>query len=179
LRVSLVSWCHTFAHYVSASAAIVVRFAYVKDFANPDFLCKSLADPPKYRLVNVAGATLDIAIWSTTEQGLAITAGSLATLRPLIRSVGHKLGFTIKRPSELKDSGNQVPGSREHGNSRQKHRGPFSLTTFMRRDDAGVELASQAGDFVDDGDGKAGKGAPIWNAQQRRENDSEEALRPG
>ncbi|KFA70258.1 hypothetical protein S40285_07899 [Stachybotrys chlorohalonatus IBT 40285] len=146
-----------------ASAAIVVRFSYVKDFANPDFLW----------------ATLDIAIWSTTEQGLAITAGSLATLRPLIRLVGHSLGFTSNRPSELKDSGNPIPGSQEHENSRHKHRGPFSLTTFMRRDDAGVELASQAGDFVEDRDGKAGKGAPIWTAQQRRENDSEEALRSG
>lgn len=156
-----------------------MRFSYVKDFANPDFLCKSLADPSRHHLFNVSGATLDIAIWSTTEQGLAITAGSLATLRPLIRLVGHSLGFTSNRPSELKDSGNPIPGSQEHENSRHKHRGPFSLTTFMRRDDAGVELASQAGDFVEDRDGKAGKGAPIWTAQQRRENDSEEALRSG
>ncbi|GME36641.1 putative integral membrane protein [Neofusicoccum parvum] len=54
-----------------ASSAVLVRMAYIKDFKNPDFLY----------------ATVDIAIWSDTEQGLAITAGSLATLRPLFRMV--------------------------------------------------------------------------------------------
>lgn len=39
-----------------------------------------------------ADATVDIAIWSDTEQGLAITAGSLATLRPLFRAVTSKFG---------------------------------------------------------------------------------------
>lgn len=36
--------------------------------------------------------TNNVAIWSTTELYLAITAGSLATLRPLIIKVGRKLG---------------------------------------------------------------------------------------
>ena len=35
----------------------------------------------------------NIAIWTSVEQSLAITAGSLATLRPLIRKVGRKLGL--------------------------------------------------------------------------------------
>ncbi|OJD35828.1 uncharacterized protein BKCO1_15000110 [Diplodia corticola] len=59
-----------------ASSAVIVRMAYVKDFKDPDFLY----------------ATVDIAIWSDTEQGLAITAGSLATLRPLFRLVTSKFG---------------------------------------------------------------------------------------
>ena len=47
------------------------------DFRNPDFLW----------------ATVDIAIWSDIEQGLAITAGSLATLRPLWRQMSSTFGF--------------------------------------------------------------------------------------
>lgn len=40
------------------------------------------------RLANAAtGDTLDTAIWSTIEQGLAISAGSLATTRPLFRLI--------------------------------------------------------------------------------------------
>ncbi|KAI1848019.1 hypothetical protein JX265_002024 [Neoarthrinium moseri] len=61
-----------------ASGAVVVRFAYLPRFRDPDFLW----------------ATVDIAIWSTVEQGLAVAAGSLATLRPLIKLVGWKLGLT-------------------------------------------------------------------------------------
>lgn len=37
--------------------------------------------------------TLDIAIWSAVECGLAVTAGSLATLRPLFRLMSRKLGL--------------------------------------------------------------------------------------
>ncbi|KKY15728.1 putative integral membrane [Diplodia seriata] len=52
-----------------ASAGVLVRTAYVRDFRDPDFLY----------------STVDIAIWSDIEEGLAITAGSLACLRPLFR----------------------------------------------------------------------------------------------
>lgn len=41
--------------------------------------------------------TTDIAIWSTVEQGLAITAGSLAAVRPLFQAVLTKLGLTTQR----------------------------------------------------------------------------------
>ena len=63
----------------SASIAVVVRLPYVKDFKNPDFLY----------------ATTDIAIWSAVEQGLAIIAGSLATLRPLFQQVSARMGFSV------------------------------------------------------------------------------------
>ncbi|KAF2123136.1 hypothetical protein BDV96DRAFT_481277 [Lophiotrema nucula] len=85
-----------------ASSAVVVRFAYLHKFTDPDFLW----------------ATLDIAIWSTIEQGLAITAGSLATLRPLMQIVTHKLGLSTtrsrNRPSAYGLSGSQ-PLSRRKG----------------------------------------------------------------
>ncbi|KAF2476778.1 uncharacterized protein BDR25DRAFT_203703, partial [Lindgomyces ingoldianus] len=71
-----------------ASSAVVVRLAYLKNFRDPDFLW----------------ATLDIAIWSTVEQGLAITAGSLATLRPLMQLVTHGLGLSTG-PSRMRPSG--------------------------------------------------------------------------
>lgn len=40
--------------------------------------------------------TADVAIWSTVEQCLAITAGCLATLQPLVKLVGYKLGLASK-----------------------------------------------------------------------------------
>jgi hypothetical protein len=55
----------------SASAATIIRFPYVPDLSNTaDFLY----------------ATTDVAIWSITETGLAITASAAATLRPLFRT---------------------------------------------------------------------------------------------
>ncbi|KAJ5689453.1 hypothetical protein N7462_003845 [Penicillium macrosclerotiorum] len=56
-----------------ASSAVIIRFPFVSTFGDPDFLY----------------ATYQIAIWSNIEAGLGITAGSLATLRPLLR---HWLG---------------------------------------------------------------------------------------
>ncbi|KAL3471740.1 integral membrane protein [Aspergillus californicus] len=52
-----------------ASSAVIVRMPFVNTFADDDFLW----------------ATIEIAIWSNIETGLGITAGSLATLRPLLR----------------------------------------------------------------------------------------------
>ncbi|KAI6083852.1 hypothetical protein F4821DRAFT_183194 [Hypoxylon rubiginosum] len=65
-----------------ASSAVAVRCAYFSRLRDPDFLF----------------STVDVAVWSTIEQGLAISAGSLATLRPLLKQIGYKLGVTT-RPS--------------------------------------------------------------------------------
>ncbi|KAK7954775.1 hypothetical protein PG996_015581, partial [Apiospora saccharicola] len=62
---------------VVASVGVAVRFAYLDDFTQPDFLFD----------------TSDIAIWSAVECGLAVTAGSLATLKPLCRLISQKLGL--------------------------------------------------------------------------------------
>ncbi|KAJ6082816.1 hypothetical protein N7467_006951 [Penicillium canescens] len=63
-----------------ASSAVIVRIPFVKTFDDlDDFLY----------------ATVQIAYWSNLEVGLGITAGSLATLRPLLR---HWLG-TYADPS--------------------------------------------------------------------------------
>ncbi|KAK0383058.1 hypothetical protein NLU13_8973 [Sarocladium strictum] len=106
-----------------ASTAVLVRFAYVKDFKNPDFLW----------------ATIDIAIWSTTEQGLAITAGSLATLRPLVRLVTSKVSSLYgNRSTNLRASDHPHPPT--IGGMGSKHKlnrphGPFSLITAGGDDD--------------------------------------------
>lgn len=48
-------------------------------------------------------ATIDIAIWSTAEGGLGITAGNLATLRPLVQSMGNCFGLTQSGQTQLSD----------------------------------------------------------------------------
>lgn len=78
----------------SASIAVTVRLAYVMDFRNPDFLY----------------ATVDVAIWSDIEQGLAITAGSLATLRPLYRQLASRMGFSTGIPEvDSRPTGMRTP----------------------------------------------------------------------
>ncbi|KAI0165998.1 hypothetical protein GGR57DRAFT_1525 [Xylariaceae sp. FL1272] len=66
-----------------ASAAVIVRCFFLPRIQDPDFLW----------------ATTDVAIWSSVEEALAISAGSLATLRPLVKIIGYKLGMTT-RPSD-------------------------------------------------------------------------------
>ncbi|EMD89543.1 hypothetical protein COCC4DRAFT_124963 [Bipolaris maydis ATCC 48331] len=71
-----------------ASAAVIARLPFIHFFNSPDFLW----------------STLDIAIWSSVEQGLAITAGSLATLRPLFFIAMSKLGLSMRNPSAYRPS---------------------------------------------------------------------------
>ncbi|KAK1569797.1 uncharacterized protein LY79DRAFT_643380 [Colletotrichum navitas] len=150
-----------------ASAAVVVRMPFVLDFKNPDFLY----------------ATVDIAIWSTVEQGLACTAGSLATLRPLFRLVGYRLGFTSMGPSQLHDyergnpsaMGGKVNNISNTSSSRQR-RGPFSLTTFMAKDDINSQdMANSESDrsLQHEPSNKRARG---WESTGRRNNESETEL---
>ncbi|KAJ5138955.1 uncharacterized protein N7515_003803 [Penicillium bovifimosum] len=85
-----------------ASAAVIVRIPFVSTFADPDFLY----------------ATVHIAIWSNVEAGLGITAGSLATLRPLLRVI---MGSTSSQ-----DYSSGFPGPQSPSASR-KLGGPFPL----------------------------------------------------
>ncbi|KAF7118893.1 hypothetical protein CNMCM5793_008529 [Aspergillus hiratsukae] len=59
-----------------ASVAIIIRIPFVQTIRDQDFLY----------------ATVQIAIWSNIETGLAITAGSLATVRPLFRVLNSRTG---------------------------------------------------------------------------------------
>ncbi|KAI1204350.1 uncharacterized protein F4807DRAFT_465795 [Annulohypoxylon truncatum] len=114
-----------------ASSAVVVRLAYIKDFKDPDFLW----------------ATVYIAVWSTTEQGLAITAGSLATLRPLYRIAAQGLGMWSSTagiahsdnvPKTFGSSGvGRFGGRYGKGNKGSRgYSGGFDLTTFAQDEEA-------------------------------------------
>ncbi|KXJ91806.1 hypothetical protein Micbo1qcDRAFT_194837 [Microdochium bolleyi] len=118
-----------------ASAGLVVRSPYLLTFRDPDFLY----------------ATVDIAIWSTVEQGLAITAGSLATTRPLLRLWGQKLGLSTSTPNKLAysdgpygpngmHSGNGGLGgtnNKQHGNKSQVEAYGLSSRHTVRKDGNG------------------------------------------
>ncbi|KAH7113058.1 hypothetical protein EDB81DRAFT_735044 [Dactylonectria macrodidyma] len=126
-----------------ASAATVVRFVYCEDARDPDFLY----------------ATINIVIWSTVEQGLAVAAGSLATLRPLLRIVTHKFGLSVSaRPSSL--NGSENPDRFERRS--KKHYGG--------RDGVNLHLESMNGYMV------RGKDDKSWKTQGLPENGSEEEL---
>jgi hypothetical protein len=100
----------------SASAAVIVRLAYVPTFRDPDFLY----------------ATVPIAIWSEVEMSLAITAGSLPTLRPLYRVVATKLSlktsfFSTRRSNKDIEAGNVSKWGVKTSNASSKDLG---LTSF-------------------------------------------------
>ncbi|KAL6705466.1 hypothetical protein ACN47E_006731 [Coniothyrium glycines] len=102
-----------------ASIAIVVRMAYVMDFITDDFLYD----------------TVDIAIWSDIEQGLAIAAGSLATLRPLYKLLSARLGLSNNASTRAKPrimSPHVRSGFSEQ--SKKKKTGLYSLTTLSHAD---------------------------------------------
>jgi hypothetical protein len=98
-----------------ASVAVLCRMAYVMDFKNPDFLW----------------ATLDIAIWSDVEQGLAITAGSLATLRPLYRKLATRLGINTTGQGESGKGTPQWYGGPSTAKE-SKRKSLFHFGTLMR-----------------------------------------------
>lgn len=137
-----------------ASSATVVRFAYCKDAKDPDFLY----------------ATINIVIWSTIEQGLAVTAGSLATLRPLLRSLAQKLGFTSARPSELKDSDyhDRFQYGRKSKNNPEISNGE-GLRLAPIKDHEGRLASATASDSY-------GKTNTSWEARVPPNNESEEEL---
>lgn len=130
----------------SASSAVAVRFAYVHDFANPDFLW----------------ATTDIAIWSETEQALAITAGCFGTLRPLFKVVLTKLGLSQSNTANpdyhhgsnsrnlkggsayARSQGNKFGGSSKQS-SKAGGNSMFSMSTFTRLDDSNDREVGKSG----------------------------------
>jgi hypothetical protein len=194
--VSVTPYCHSVVHQLTsyrASAAVVVRFAFIKDFKNPDFLCMSTnskaASHNSFIVTNKTkiGATVDIAIWSTAEGGLAITAGSLATLRPLLRLIGRKLGITTSGRSELRDTdqhmGSGMFGASKATNTGNKQGDLFGLATFAREDNLnGNGRDCEAGYTGKDHFGRPSNERGVvstWSSRRDTINSSEEALTPG
>ncbi|KAK8086348.1 hypothetical protein PG994_001322, partial [Apiospora phragmitis] len=122
-----------------ASCAVVARYPYL----------------PRLREVDdFLWATVDIAIWSTVEQGLAITAGSLATLRPLFKHIGYSLGLTT-RPADYGPS-----GGTHGGYAKQTHPSAHGRSRKMSR--SGVDNFSSRSQFsqLDDEARVGSSGAP-------------------
>lgn len=89
---------------------MIVRFPFVQTFANPDFLCTPLATVQGQ--ANKSDATVQIAIWSNIEVGLGISAGSLATLRPLLRQFrGSSADREYLTNSYHRRTGSRLPGA--------------------------------------------------------------------
>ncbi len=105
-----------------ASVAVLCRMAYVMDFKDPDFLW----------------ATLDIAIWSETEQGLGITAASLATLRPLYRLLASRFGINTTNGD---DSGKDNPKWYGGASTAKdlKRKSLFNMGTLLRTEKGTVK----------------------------------------
>ncbi|KAH7021619.1 uncharacterized protein B0I36DRAFT_334894 [Microdochium trichocladiopsis] len=115
-----------------ASTAVIVRFPHLPDFRNPDFLF----------------AATTVSMWTQIEAGLAIAAGSFATLRPLFRIMLVKLGLTTDTvPTygrhgpggdhnyHASSGGGGIGSSSAFTKSRATARNMFSMTTFSRMDD--------------------------------------------
>lgn len=139
-----------------------------------------------------ADATVDIAIWSTAEQGLAITAGSLATLRPLLRSISETLNLSsssrqLHDPTSDQRQNHGLRTFSKLSNGTPKEVTP-TLTTFLPRkgadDDRGAHYSLETGaiswhDSQTTDKLAGGKKSPIWPISDRSshgDNGSEEGL---
>ena len=165
-----------------------MRFPHINDFRNPDFLCKYTIAPrcPTSAIISFllvliltaahAGAATTVSIWSQIEAGLAISAGSFATLRPLYRILLIKLrlttdnttpsygrhntggGYINNKNNTTSAGGGGAGNSTKFSKSRHSTvagRNMFGMTTFSRMDD----------DLVTDDDDSAhgrrsGRGTP-------------------
>ncbi|CAN9212379.1 hypothetical protein CC77DRAFT_560505 [Alternaria alternata] len=152
-----------------ASAAVIARLPFIHYFNAPDFLW----------------STTDIAIWSSVEQGLAITAGSLATLRPLFFIAMHKLGLSTRpsgayRPSAYGMSA-PLPGNAAPASKADKLRPDmYKLSATVQTRTSDDEITRDAS-FPKSPNWFGGTGAPPNSKKSTRvdnsDNDSQRSLR--
>ncbi|ROW01310.1 hypothetical protein VMCG_05937 [Cytospora schulzeri] len=136
-----------------ASSAVIVRLAYVERFRNPEFLY----------------ATVDIAIWSTVEAGLAVSAGSLACVRPLFKILMQRIGWNSEAyyhpsiPLHGGAGGGASGGGGLHGASATI--GGSKRTRQTDRSDT-FNMASlfSRSDDIDDEDGSGGDNHSVGSA---------------
>lgn len=107
------------------STATIVRMFYIHTLINgPDFLY----------------ATTDVAIWSTVEPGIGITASSIATLRPLVRHCMWRLGFAS---APAHSNTNQYSNSEQKRRDRRGYRrdlSPSDLVPTQRGGMTSIEI---------------------------------------
>jgi hypothetical protein len=104
--------------------------------------------------------TVDVAIWSSVEQGLAITAGCLATLQPLVKFIAFKLGL---RPHP------SLPTPNGYGNQKRMNEGAIisvrkSFTHKTELTTPGGQLTDKAGLNLQPG--MSGYSAMCYNTSQ-------------
>jgi hypothetical protein len=104
------------------STGTIVRMFYIRTLMNgPDFLY----------------ATTDVAIWSTVEPGIGITAGSVACLRPLFRIWMWRLG--LAPPPREYASRNYYPSySDQKRKDRRGYRRSLSPSDLIPTEAAGI-----------------------------------------
>ncbi len=99
-------------------------------FVTSDSLDHSKNTPQLTR--STTGATVDIAIWSTIEMGLAISAASFSTLRPLARSLGWSVGGSTAYASNMSGEQSRNTGQGHNSQSIQPPRSDLGNHIFIR-----------------------------------------------
>ncbi|KAK8241537.1 hypothetical protein HDK77DRAFT_462505 [Phyllosticta capitalensis] len=124
MRTKVVVVC-ILAFAAIGSTATLVRMPYIKGFAaRHDFLYEST----------------DIAIWSTIEPGIGMTAACIATLRPLLQHVLHRTGLSTPRATTGRSASNWSTGN-ALGSSKNR-------TGYLRSQDDGHTLGNLRPDYT-------------------------------
>lgn len=110
--------------------------------------------------------TTDIAIWSTVEQGLAITAGSLATIRPLFQLALSRLGLTSQRSTlPLTPYGNRS-GSHAFHERRPSAAKNLDMYRLSAEAESGTMRDNSTDLVIDDNLNKELPKSPKWYSSQ-------------
>ncbi|KAK2775133.1 integral membrane protein [Colletotrichum kahawae] len=117
------------------SAATVVRSVYIPTLLNGD---------------DFLWATTDVALWSTVEPGIGITAASLATLRPLWQLVWYRAGLKSQAPravawrERLQGKPSYVRSDESGGRPRQARFRLSDVDAPLEEIEAGIQAEIQA-----------------------------------
>lgn len=105
------------------STATIVRIPYLHQLSSKDFLY----------------ATTDVAIWSTVEPGIGITAAALACLRPLFRTFLSPFGSSSNNNNNNNNSSHDVfpSSSGARGYIRSRRNNEIEDNELGLRDDVG------------------------------------------
>ncbi|KAG9201763.1 hypothetical protein G6514_005379 [Epicoccum nigrum] len=150
-----------------ASAAVIARLPAIPKLNSPDFLWD----------------TFDVAIWSSVEQGLAITAGSLATLRPLFVLVLHQLGLSTRPTQRPSNYGMQTPPASAYLSRRKGSKNELDMygvtTTIQQTRTSDESLVKHKDQTMPKSPNWFNGNEPtnMTKSQVRNDNESEESLR--
>ncbi|KAH7125843.1 hypothetical protein EDB81DRAFT_764939 [Dactylonectria macrodidyma] len=161
----------------SASSATIVRFPYIHSLTDIDDFLYS---------------TSDVAIWSTVETGLGITASGFATLRPLLRTFfggssadgGGTSGRMWQRTDSNHPKGGYIRsrGRPVDGQAFELHDKPakhIGVTTVINHDsESDLEGQKYKGDTRSEGSDSM-RGVDDWNSSQSNLAERSEEARTG